>query len=112
MADEAFKRTVREQLSTAWLRATNEITEVVGAHLARFKAVSSAGGAKVTTLESSALVGLAMREEANKRAEAITNTIVDRLLDKIESLEGRIEEMEVRIATLGASGPTSTPTEL
>ena len=97
---DTLNNLIRE-LEREWEQSTQRISRQVEQEIAR------RGG--IERIRPEALTEAAIEIEAEQRARAITNSVIQTLLQQIEELEGRIENLETRIRTLGSPGPTGTP---
>lgn len=110
MANQTTINNVRNRLRDAWEKATNNIRSRTERENERLR-ISEAKGAQLKR-KIDRLVDEAIDIEAEERAEAIAESIVADLLEIIDELQGRVEDLEQRLQRLGSVGPTGTSTTL
>jgi len=108
MAEQSTLDRVKRRLQGAWEDATSSIQERTEQESRRL-GINEAKGDQLKSKINS-LVREAIGIEADERAKAISGTVVNDLLNVIETLEGRIENLEERLNRIDASSPTGVTT--
>jgi len=91
-----------QELDQQWENSTEQITQRIQEEIAR------RGG--IQRINPEVLTEAAVGIEAELRSRAIVNTVIRALLQQIEDLQGRVENLESRLQAFGSAGPTGTST--